>query len=133
MILWFGSLVAAQEYLVPSRVQERLIQEVPKMESCFAQKKRVSILLSFSILQTGELVVDNVDECSQILEAVTFPPHPQARNEYQWSLVVQDQKLFPVQFTEKSTEQLLPGLFSLQKQALLEALMPKESNIEKDP
>ena len=122
MILWISSLVAAQDYLSLASVQERLTQEIPNLESCIQNPKSGSILLSFSISDSGRLQLDNSDECFKKLEAVEFPSHPQRINAYQWSLVVQDKKLFPVQLIEEYNKQLLPGIFSLDKEMLMKLL-----------
>ena len=126
MILCFSAFVAAQDYLSIASVQDRLIQEVPKLEACLKKEQSGSLMLSFSIAADGVLVLDEPDDCFKRLESIPFPSHPQNRNEYQWSLVIQDQKLLPIQLIEKKEELLLPGIFSLEKEVLLERLQLKK-------
>ena len=123
MIFWLSCLAHAQDYLSVELVQEYLMREIPNLESCL-NRPAGSLVLSFSISKEGVLQLQEQDDCLQKIETISFPKHPQSKINYRWSLVVQDQKLFPIQLEEKQIDQLLPGLFSLQKEALIKRLLP---------
>ena len=130
MILLFISLVFAQEYLSITELQSRLTQEIPSLADCLKKEQSGSILIKFSISKDGKLSLNEEKDCFKGLESIQFPSHPQGSNEYQWNLVIQDQKIFPIQLTEVKEEQLFPGIFSLKKETLFQRLNPKKQEIE---
>ena len=125
MIVWcFFAWAKPNSYLVEQTVQSTLLEHKARFLSCSLDDALYQI--HFSIDSTGTAHKTNGPDCFDILSEIPFPEHPSTKRDFVWEVASTKNVLYPQKLIrEFSLPLLLPGLFSMHKEELLNTIGSK--------